>query len=70
MAPWCFCVGFARFACSAEKTKINPKYEQTQNTNPKYEQSNTKYERTQNTKGFRSPCLQGVVFSQIIYCVI
>ena len=36
MTPWCFCVGSARFACCAKKTKINPKYEQTQNTNPKY----------------------------------
>ena len=39
MTPWCFCVGSARFACSAKKNKINPKYEQTQNTNPKYERN-------------------------------
>ena len=47
--PWCFRVGSARFVRSANKPK------QTQNTNPKYEQ-------TQNTKGFRSPCLQGAVY--------
>ena len=41
-----------------KKTKPNPKYEQTQNTNLKYEQ-------TQNTKGFPSSRLQGVVYGNL-----